>query len=373
MDVILNKKIFVASLLLLTPCVNCQDAKPETAKTNTQDFQTEEQTQTSPSADEPTETDLQKKEISQDIAVIIAAAEGGMVWKDKLRQAALNVKYSLPIKTIPIEIVYGESPRGLQRAINRVSRRDIKKLIIIPAYLSSHNDKIEYLKYLLAIRQTPPHSYLKPDRYFQNSLDLTSFFKPRKIFEPKKEYSHIELKQVETKLPIVMTSAMDADMLEETLTNALKPFKAIEQDLCLAVATVATNDEKYNELITRALKNPSQKLAQKSNFISAELFLLTPELKTQPHKNTIKKLKAYIKNNLLKCKTIVAGYSLYYRHLDKTLSDELFGSFYIYGKTATPSAKQLETWLKGKILRAQDMPANKRFAPYEERSEWEIF
>lgn len=334
---ILRKRFFACFFLLSAICVNSQE--------------------------------FEITKVSRDIAVIVAAEEGGVIWKDKLNQAVSAVKYNLPLRTLPVEIVYGYSTNGFERAINRLKTRGIEKLLLIPAYPNTYDDKIEYLKFLFALIETPPRDYLKPEP--QDSSGFTSFFERREIFEPEKEYSHLASKQVENDLPVAMTSAIDAAMVSDTLKNALKPLRFVNRDLCLAV--VSEGNDNYSEPIAEAFDTPLQELATELDLKSIKFFLLDPGQKSSYNEKTIKKIKRYIKDNLLKCKTIVAGYSLYHRRFDKMLEKELFGSFYVYGRTANPSVKQVQSWLKEKILQAQGMPANEKFALYEEKSKWKIF
>lgn len=366
MNKITGRKLkLILICFLLAPCVHPQDE------------------QTAADAEQITRiigkknsAEKETKTLKKNYGVIILAKEGGMVWEDKLRRVAVKIGYGLPGKIIPVEIVYGENASGLEKAVNRLSAERIKKLIIIPVYLSSSDSKLEYMKYVLGINKTPPEVYFEPREEKPGLFGFESFFKRKKIFKPKKEYSTLYLKQIETKLPVVMTGAIDGSLAEETLSMNLKPFIRLDKNYCLVILSNGTDNKKYDESRYTSIVPPVEKLARDLNLKSARVFLLDPGAKSQMQKNTAENMHEYVRKTSLDCKVILAGYSLYEREMDKIVRDTLFGAFYTYAKTITPSALQLEKWIKEKIKQAQTMSPADRFVSYKdkrERSVWKIF
>jgi hypothetical protein len=349
----LKKIPYILCLIFILPCfLSAQDKKhdSETLTINKDKVPAISETP-SLSKDKAKASVLSKIEVPH--GIILLTKEGGRAWKNKIRTIAADIHSSLPQKTNRIEIVFGPSQSSLQSAIDKFTGFGIKKLLIIPVYLSSHDSELEYAKYILTLRKNPPAKYLKPDSETDGIKDF--FKKAVKSFSRQNQPQKV-LKQVDTDTEMIITPALDGALIAEALEQNIK-FK---ENMCFAFFGIGSENKNYNNMRYAVLDFRLGKLKEKYKLKSFKIALFVLDSMTDINQKALTDLNKYHKESL-QCTKTAAGYSLYEKHLDKTMEKALFGRFYNSYKTLTPAAGKIKKWIEQKIEQAKHLPPEKRF------------
>ncbi|MBI4345219.1 MAG: hypothetical protein HY553_00080 [Elusimicrobia bacterium] len=155
----------------------------------------------------------------------------------------------------PVEFAFGlGDPREIQRAIDRLASRNVKKLIAVPLVLDSESPGIEETQYVLGIRKDPSLPF------FQS---------------PHASAGRSVVKRAQTKLPVVMTGGLgDHPLVGEILAARAK--KASENPARERIVLVARGSpsDAANELTERQLVRLARGVRDLGRFSDAQAFVL---------------------------------------------------------------------------------------------------
>ena len=88
--------------------------------------------------------------------VLLIGEGGDLNWK----AAVAAIKKELTSKGRAFEFAQGPADaKEIQRAVDRIQDRGVKKLVVVPLYLSSFSDVVDEDRYLFGIREKPPAAF----------------------------------------------------------------------------------------------------------------------------------------------------------------------------------------------------------------------
>jgi len=144
--------------------------------------------------------------------VLLLGDGGDRDWKDGL--AAMFKKLA---PEFPLEFAAGQADvKAIQKAVDRLAADRIKKLVVVPLYTTSDSPLMDETRFLFGIRKDPS----------------TAFFAASRTHS-----GYAMVRRVETKLPVVLTPALDDNpLVVEVLTSrALSLSKKPENEAVVLV------------------------------------------------------------------------------------------------------------------------------------------
>lgn len=131
--------------------------------------------------------------------VLLLAHGGSERWNGDVRHVADQVNASMPT-----EVAFGMATRAtMQAAIDKLVARNVKEIVAVPLFVSSHSSVIESTAYLLGLRTTMPDD-LKMFAGMHHG-DMSHDMSPDAMSHDPEE----GMKPVKSSVPIRMTPALD--------------------------------------------------------------------------------------------------------------------------------------------------------------------
>lgn len=237
----------------------------------------------------------------------------------------------------PLEFAFGlADPREIQKGIDRLTARRVKKIVVVPLALSSQSDAMEETKYVLGLRKEPSAEFFKAGR---NRSGYTT------------------IKRVQTKLPVVMASALDEHpFLAEILAARAKELSerpAKERVLIVGRGSAAAAD---HELAQRQLAALARKVKALGGFAGAEALLLRDDAPEKARAQARAAMRKAVSAWSREGRVIVVPHLLTPDGFEREVRKTLDGVFHKWsGKTLLPDPR-LSDWVEAKAREAADMP-----------------
>lgn len=155
---------------------------------------------------------VQSAERPSRVGVLVVAHGGNNRWNGLVRKAVVEARLDVPVQVAFGMGMHDEETRVFQDAVNRLQRKGINRLLVIPLLASSHSEVFRQFEYLFRLR------------------------------------SQAEWKDVEAlrlKVPVVMGKALDDDPLvsDIMLERALSLSRNPSQETVVLVAHGPVSDE----------------------------------------------------------------------------------------------------------------------------------
>lgn len=186
---------------------------------------------------------------------ILLLGEGGdLNWKAAV--AAIGKKLSA--KGRAFEFAQGPADgKEIQRAVDRLQTRGVKKIVAVPLYLSSFSDVLDENRYLFGIREKPPGAFSASLRR------MGARAQPR----------------LKLKVPVVMTRGLDdCDALVELLAARAKAQSREPAKETLVLVGEGPNEPEAFKDWTTSVDGLAEKTRQKAGLRAAKAAALTESL-----------------------------------------------------------------------------------------------
>ncbi len=292
--------------------------------------------------------------------LLVGGAETRTIGKLK---AGLDKKY-------PVEFAFGlGDPREIQRAIDRLSARNVKKLVAVPLVLDSESPGIEETQYVLGIRKDPSPAF------FQGAHSHSGGSSP--------------IKRAKTKLPVVMTSGLDDHSLvaEIIAARAKKMSEHPERERIVLVASGSSSDA-MNELTARRLTTLAQRVRELGRFSDAQAFVLregggAPRPKKQFSLEKVtqdadKKLHDAVKALSRGGRVLLLVHQLTPNGFERRVRKLLDGLFYTMNSDGLMLDPRLAQWVEAKVQESAERPNMRQYkdegrkVPYPEENQMRL-
>ena len=156
--------------------------------------------------------------------VLLLGEGGDKVWKDSVASIIRDLS-----KKFPIEFVFGEADVKLvQKSVESLQAARIKKLVVVPLFLTSHSPLMDETRFLFGINENPSPSFFKASRA---------------------SAGYALVRRAQTKLPVVLTPALDdSRVVVDILASRALSLSRNPSDEALVIVGIAPafreNEEK---------------------------------------------------------------------------------------------------------------------------------
>lgn len=268
--------------------------------------------------------------------VLLLGQGGDHNWKeaqDKLG-AALGPKF-------PLAFALGEAdPKALQAGIDALAARRVKKIVVIPLFVSSLSEALEQTRYLLGIRKEPSKAFLSAPHSHPGAPSG----------------------RVQSKVPLILTRALDDhDILVDILASRAKSLsrRPAKESLLLVGQGPSAKEASREWLSSEAAL--AEKVRRKGGFKSAQAAVLRLGLAQDEREKSEAELRALVKALRRAGEVIVVPLELTPGAVRSRVPKALDGLLYRWdGKTLLPDVR-LARWVEASAQSGAKLPDMRTF------------
>jgi hypothetical protein len=259
------------------------------------------------------------------VGILLVAETGGGDWNRFVGDAKKAFGRGVPLEQFSGAL----GTRGLQRAVDRLQREKVERIIVVPVVLDSAVPETEQLGYLFGAREHPSKAFLKKWRMGRQLV-----------------------KRVKTKVPVVITGGIDGhDALGKILLErSLEMSRDPSAETVILVGAGSQLDEENNRLGAR-IESLAGRVAILGGFSAARGILILPSTDRKPRRRdeSLRALRGAIRDASTKRGVIVVPYMLLDDGSVRTWKKNLDNLFFRWrGKTLLPD-EALLSWLKVRV------------------------
>lgn len=294
---------------------------------------------------------LQPMFARQDAAfgVLLLGEEWDQDWRQSL--AAMAKKLA---PQFPLEYAAGQADvKTIQAAVDRLQDAGVKKLVVVPLFLDSNAPVLDQTRFLFGIRKEPSQKFLNA---------------------PNGRAGAAVLRRVSTKLPVVVTSALDDDPVvvdiladrarslshhpeaEAVVLVGLAPDlnPAEPRPLGRNLAAAPLNAE--NEYL-QTLSGLAERVRAKGGFKSARAAVLQPEALNQSERDRhVESLRKLVRSLALTQRVLVIPHAMTSRVASPLMRNALEGSFARYLDKGLLPDDRIISWIGAAARRGAALP-----------------
>jgi sirohydrochlorin ferrochelatase len=270
--------------------------------------------------------------------VLLLGHGGSQEWN----QSILEVQRAVTAKKIPIEVAFGMADSTeIQNAVNRLQSQRVEKIIAVPLFISSHSEVIDQTKYVLGIRQSPSKEFVNA---------------------PHAHMADRVVKRTQTRLPIVMTPALDdhptvADILyDRAKAMSREPGK----EYVVLVGHGPLKDED-NELWLSYMNNLAHSMQKRGGFAGVFTATLRDDAPSAVKDKAEADLRKLVGKLSRQGRVLVVPDLISTGGIERHVTKALDGMFYSWtGKTLLPDAR-ITQWVIDSAEKAATLPDMRQY------------
>lgn len=194
---------------------------------------------------------------AQPVGILLLAHGGKQNWNEEVHKIAATVN-----QTIPTEVAFGmASRRTLQEGVDRLVARQVKQIVAVPLFVSSHSSVITATQYLLRQRPDAPEAlklYAKMDHSHGAGHDAGA---------PSHDAPADPTTPVNSPVPIWMTPALDSHPLvaDILLARAAGVSQSPAREVVILVAHGPNQDEENRKWLAD-MKTLAERMKPRSGY-----------------------------------------------------------------------------------------------------------
>ena len=224
---------------------------------------------------------------------ILLLAHGGRDdWNEKVLALADRVDSSHPV-----EVAFGmANKRNMQDALDRLTERDVTRIVAVPLFISSHSSVLRATEYLLGSRDDAPPQ-LKAFARMGARRDSG-----RSGNDPGFDWTT----PVETKVPISVAPALDGHALvaEILISRALDVSRVPEEEVVLLVAHGPSSDED-NDLWLENMSTLAERMRPRTRFSRIEHCTVRDDAPDPVREQATRELRAVVEGAVEEGKAVL--------------------------------------------------------------------
>jgi sirohydrochlorin cobaltochelatase len=279
--------------------------------------------------------------------ILLLTIGGGPSWNEDIGalRSQVNAK-------VPAEVAFGfyvgvAQVREMQGAVRRLEARKVRKIVVVPLLINSASEAMDQAGYAFGITDKPPTREKPPQGFGGENAKGRSMGEGMKFTSDFSNPDTAE-KTVHTKLPLVLTPAMDdhpmiADILLRR-AQALSKEPARETVVLVACGPV---DEGMNRVAwIETMRRLGQSIQEKGKFRAFEVATLRDNAPQDVKQKAASDLKALVQRDREGGgRVLVVPLLLARGGAEKRIPEALEGAFYAWnGKTLLPDPA-LSKWV----------------------------
>ncbi len=269
--------------------------------------------------------------------VLLLGHGGSAPWN----RAVLDIQKALQPR-FPIEVAFGMAdPREIQTGIDRLSRHKVKKVVVVPLFISSHSEVIEETKFVLGIREHPSREFLEAPHAHMNTVTV---------------------KRIQTDKPLVMTSALDDHpLVAKILTDRARQLSRDSAKEHVVLVGHGPLKDEDNELWMRTLATLGETVRRDGSFAGVYGATLRDDASPEVRRKADEELRALVRSLSHKGRVLVVPHLIAQGGIERHIRRSLEGTFYAWsGETLLPDARIAE-WVELKAREAAGLPDMRRY------------
>lgn len=285
----------------------------------------------------------------QAFGVLLLSEGGGRDLLDSI--TAMTTTYAAQF---PLEYAGGEADvKAIQKAVDRLQGRHIKKLVVVPLYSTSHSPLMEQTRYLFGIREEPPAAF------------FTAARRPA-------GYSIQRRVQLQGKTAVVLAAAPDDHpaVLDVLTSRALAVSKHPEAEALVLVGLApdatppdATVLGRGSKPLTAAdglrltLASLAERVRARGGFKSAHAAVLSPEAPRQAEREgPEEELRSLVRSLSRSQRVLVVPYAITGGETSQYIVRALRGTFMRYNEKGLLPDPRMVRWVGEAAAKAAALP-----------------
>ena len=278
--------------------------------------------------------------------VLLLGEGGDKVWKDSVAAIIRNLS-----KKIPIEFVFGEADvKLIQKGVESLQAARIKKLVVVPLFLTSTSPLMDETRFLFGIRENP-----SPDFFTASRAGA----------------GYALVRRAQTKLPVVLTPALDdSSVVVDILTSrALRLSKNPADEAVVLVglapavklddAVVLDQDKKTFTATNKygqCLDAIAERVRAKGGFKAAAAAALSDSPSQPERESSERDLRLLVRNLSLKHRVLVVPHALTSVLPSRRIRRALQGVFMRYNDNGLLPDERISRWVEESARRGAALP-----------------
>jgi sirohydrochlorin ferrochelatase len=254
------------------------------------------------------------------VGVLVVAHGGTNQWDGTVRKTVRDAGLAPPVEVVFGMGMHPEEVRAFQDAVNRLQRKEVGRIIVVPLLVSSHSEVFRQYEYLFGLRDEP---------------EWPEAGKPL----------HLEV-------PVVMGQALDDDpALAEVLTErAGQLSRKPEDETVFLIAHGPVEDEDDQRWLER-LSQLGAQIQAKAGFHGVRAFTMRDDAPDAVKERAEQNLRAALRDESRQRRVLVVPVLIARGGVERKIPKILAGLSYVYkGRTLLPH-KKMEAWLARQAAR----------------------
>lgn len=273
---------------------------------------------------------------------VILETGSGADWKYALAAIKKEVGSEFPIEEAP-----ATDPKAFQQAIDRLTGRRVKKIVILPLELSSYSVLMDQVRYLLGIRKEPSSDFLLGSRPESGVGGVSA----------------AKIKRLAIRLPAVLAGAFDDEpLIADILTSRAQALSKNPSRESLLLVAEASSADRANSQWAGAIDGLAEKVRAKGNFAACRVFILPQDASQFQREKSVRELRETAKSLRPQgAALIVVPLTLDHGEVASKIRAMLDGIFFKYdGKAVLPDPR-VAGWVKLSVSKAAALPDMRSF------------
>lgn len=282
--------------------------------------------------------------------VLLLGHGGARQWN----AAVEGVRKSLDSK-FPVEIAFGMAdPGAIQRGLDKLDARKVKKVVVVPLFVSSRSEVMEQTRYVLGMRREPSREFVEA---------------------PHAHMGHVVVKRVRSKLPLVLTAALDDHpVVADILSDRARAMSRDPSKESVVLVGHGPLKEEDNAEWLAAMERLGGLLRRRGGFAAVRAATLRDDSPPSVRREADRILREMVGALSLRGKVLVIPHLISQGGIERHIPRSLEGLFYAWtGKTLLPDHR-IARWVEERALEGAGRPdmrqykdAGKALAPAERR------
>lgn len=257
------------------------------------------------------------KEEAERIGVLVVAHGGNNRWNGLVRKAVMAARLDVPVQVAFGMGMHDEETRSFQDAVNRLQRKGIDRLLVIPLLASSHSEVFRQFEYLFRLRSQAEWKDVEPLRL---------------------------------KVPVVMGKALDDDPLvsDIVLERARRLSRKPSEETLVMVAHGPVSDEDATQWL-EVMGRISEVVKAEGAFKNVLSALMRDDAPEAIKEEASRKLREAVRKASEKSQVLVVPLLIASGGVEQKIPKLLSGLSYAYDGQALLPHPKLSQWIARQV------------------------
>lgn len=270
--------------------------------------------------------------------ILLLGHGGSSEWNQSLH----DVKQAVTDQKIPIEMALGMAdPTEIQPAVDKLQQQQVKKIVVVPLFVSSHSEVIEQTKYVLGIRKIPSEEFVNA---------------------PHAHMANMTVKRARLNIPLVMAPALDDHpLVADILLDRAKAMSRNPSKEYVILVGHGPLKEEDNELWLKYMDNLARAVQTHGGFAGVFSATIRDDSPPDVRQKADKILRDMVSRYSHEGRVLVVPDLISSGGIERHISKILDGLFYSWtGKTLLPDPR-ITRWVIESAQKASNLQDMRQF------------